>query len=164
MFERFLLAIDDSPASQVETSFAIALARQHQASVRVFHVNEYLFGGRGVTVESRAEASRLVSDVVDQLREAGIEASGIWAVATCFNVANRISEEAAQCSANAILLGSHRHRHLGRLFNRGVRERVTRVTSLPVLTAPSPLKLSRRRQGPATEARRLAPSATSIQG
>jgi len=35
-----------------------------------------------------------------------------------------------------------RHRRLGRLFSAQVRERTTRLTALPVLTAPSPLKVT----------------------
>jgi len=35
-----------------------------------------------------------------------------------------------------------RHRRLGRLFSAQVRERTTRLTALPVLTAPSPLKMA----------------------
>ena len=45
MFERILLAIDDSPAGEMATLFAGALARRTGASVHVLHVNERLVGG-----------------------------------------------------------------------------------------------------------------------
>ena len=45
-------------------------------------------------------------------------------------------------SADAIVLGSTRNRRLGRLFSGQVRERTTRLTALPVLTAPAPLKVT----------------------
>jgi hypothetical protein len=41
------------------------------------------------------------------------------------------------------VLGSNRNRRLGRLFSGRVRERTTRLTSLPVLTAPAPLTVTR---------------------
>ena len=56
MFSRILLAIDDSESSEVAISFATALARQYSSAVRVVHVNEYLVGGRGFTVETKVEA------------------------------------------------------------------------------------------------------------
>lgn len=156
MFERFLLAIDETSAGEVGISFATALAQGHQASVHVFHANEFLIGGRGMTVETRDEANRLVEKAVDQLRAAGVKATGEVALANVFSLAPRIAEAASRAGADAILLGSHRHRILPRLFGRGVRERVTRMTPLPVLTTPAPLKLTGRRHQPDAEMRRLA--------
>ena len=49
---------------------------------------------------------------------------------------------ALERSADAVVLGSTRNRRLGRLFSAQVRERTTRLTSLPVLTAPSPLRIT----------------------
>ncbi|HWD52210.1 MAG TPA: universal stress protein [Acidimicrobiales bacterium] len=156
MFQRFLLAVDDTPASEVGISFATALAQSRQASVHVFHANEFLFGGRGVTLETHDEANHLMERAVDQLRAAGVKATGEVALANVFTLAPRITEAASRSGADAILLGSRRHRTLPRLFGRGVRERVTRMTPLPVLTAPAPLKLSRGRHRPDAEMRRLA--------
>jgi nucleotide-binding universal stress UspA family protein len=157
MFGRFLLAIDDTSAGEVGISFATALARQHGASVHVFHANEFILGGRGVTAETHDEANRLVGNAVDQLRAAGVEATGESALTNVFTLAPRIAEAASESRADAILFGSHRHRWLTRFFGKGVRERVTRITPLPVLTAPSPLKLGGRRNAPDAEVRRLAP-------
>lgn len=46
MFERILLALDDSPAGEVATAFTGALAQRAGAdtSVHVIHVNERLVG------------------------------------------------------------------------------------------------------------------------
>ncbi len=161
MFQRFLLAIDETTAGELGVSFATALARQHGASVHVFHANEYIFGGRGVTIETHDEALHLVDAAVGQLRAAGVEATGECTLANCFTLAPRIADAAAHCGADAILFGSHRHRRLTGLFSKGIRERVTRITPLPVLTAPSPLKLAGRR-GPDAEVRRLAQRIGSI--
>jgi nucleotide-binding universal stress UspA family protein len=156
MFERFLLAIDETSAGEVGISFATALAHRNQASVHVFHANEFLVGGRGVTVETHAEAERLVEKAVDQLRAAGVKATGEVSLANVFTLAPRIADAASRAGADAILVGSQRHRTLARLFGRGVRERVTRMTPLPVLTAPAPLKLGGRRHRADAEVSRLA--------
>ena len=142
MFDRLLLALDDSPAGEVATLFAGALARRTGASVHVLHVNERLVGGNGVTLRSRQESAALVSDAVRQLAEAGVRADGSVRVSSYRNVSQQIVTTAQQRSAEAIVLGSTRNRHLGRLFSARVRERTTRLSALPVLTAPAPLKVT----------------------
>ena len=142
MFDRLLFALDDSPASEVATLFAAALARRTGATVHVLHVNERLVGGNGVTLRSRQEATDLVSAAVRQLAEAGVRAGGSVRVASYRGVPERIVTTALERSADAIVLGSTRSRRLGRLFSPQVRERTTRLTALPVLTSPSPLQVT----------------------
>jgi nucleotide-binding universal stress UspA family protein len=141
VFERILLAIDDSPGSEVATSFAAALARRTGASVHVFMVNEYLVGGRGATLHTNDEARRIVTDAVDALWGAGVSASGSAVAASYRRVARRIVDAASEQGAGAIVLGSHRHKGLSRLLSPRVRERTLRMTTLPILTAPAPLML-----------------------
>jgi nucleotide-binding universal stress UspA family protein len=142
MFDRLLLALDDSPAGEVATLFAAALARRTGATVHVLHVNERLVGGNGVTLRSARESTDLVTAAVGQLADAGVRAGGSVCVSSYRNVPERIVSTALGRSADAIVLGSTRNRRLGRLFSPQVRERTTRLTALPVLTAPSPLKVT----------------------
>jgi nucleotide-binding universal stress UspA family protein len=142
MFDRFLLALDDSPAGEVATLFAAALARRVGATVHVLHVNERLVGGNGVALRSGQESTDLVSAAVRQLAEAGVRAGGSVCVAPYRRVPERIVATALERSADAIVVGSTRSRRLGRLFSPQVRQRTTRLTALPVLTAPSPLKVT----------------------
>jgi len=142
MFDRLLLAIDDSPASEVATAFATALAVRTSASVHVVHVNEYVVGGRGVTLHTTEDARTLVLNAVDELRDWGVRAGGSSVFATYRQVPQRIVEVADEREANAIVLGSNRYRRWGRLFSAHVRERTTRLTSLPILAAPAPLKVA----------------------
>jgi nucleotide-binding universal stress UspA family protein len=142
MFDRLLLALDDSPSGEVATLFAAALARRSGATVHVLHVNEQLVGGNGVTLRSHQESVDLVSGAVRQLAEAGVRAGGSVSVTSYRGVAQRIVTTALERSADAIVLGSMRNRRLGRLFSAQVRERTTRLTALPVLTAPAPLKVT----------------------
>ena len=142
MFDRILLALDDSPAGEVATVFVAALARQTGATVHVLHVNERLVGGNGLTLRSRREAAGLVTGAVQHLADAGVRAGGSVRVSTYRGVPDRIVEAAQHRRAEAIVLGSNRNRRLGRLLSARVRERTTRLTALPVLTAPSPLRVT----------------------
>lgn len=110
--------------------------------VHVLHVNERLVGGNGVTLRTRQESTDLVSAAVRELAGAGVHAGGSVCVSTYRGVPQRIVATALERSADAIVVGSTRNRRLARLFSPRVRERTTRLTALPVLTAPSPLRVS----------------------
>jgi nucleotide-binding universal stress UspA family protein len=142
MFTRILLAIDDSPSSGAAISFGTAMARSSSASVRVVHVNEYLVGGRGFTVESQAEAVQHLESAVKFLRDADIPTEGALYLASGFGVAERIATSAEDWSADVIVLGSRRQRRFRRFAGKGIREQVTTLASLPVLTAPAPLQVA----------------------
>jgi nucleotide-binding universal stress UspA family protein len=142
MFNRILLAIDDSTSSEAAVSFVTAMAQQSSASVRVVHVNEYLVGGRGFTVETQAQAISHLEGAVNSLRVAGIATEGALYLTSCFGVDLRITSAAHDWSADVIVLGSRRHRRFPRLAGKGVRDRVISLTSLPVLTAPTALQVN----------------------
>src|SRR5580704_8458214 len=144
MFTRILLAIDDSASSEAAVSFATAMARQSSAAVRVVHVNEYLVGGRGFAVETQSEAIELLERAVGTLRSAGVPTEGSLYLTSCFGVEARIANAAHDWSADVIVLGSRRRRRFARLGGKGMREKVTSLTSLPILTAPAPLEVGRK--------------------
>jgi nucleotide-binding universal stress UspA family protein len=127
----------------VAVDFATAMAGDVGATVRVIHVNELIVGGRGVAYESESEAMEIVDRAVATLRSAGIDADGVHYLANCFTVDDRIAEAAQDWGADAIVFGSNRHRRWSRLRGAGLRERVTALTGLPVLTTPAPLKVAR---------------------
>jgi nucleotide-binding universal stress UspA family protein len=139
MFQKLLFAMDDTERSEVALSFATAVARECSAVVHVLYVNEYVVGSRGIPVFTDEKSIALVTDAICQLRSEGIRATGSVRRAPYRRVAPTIASMAAAVSADAIILGTGRSRHLGRLFSHHVRERVIRLTSLPVIAAPSPL-------------------------
>jgi nucleotide-binding universal stress UspA family protein len=144
MFRRLLLGIDDSPSGEVAVDFTTALAQRCSASVHVLFVNEYLVGGRGISLLTKDEATELLTAAVVQLHDAGIHATGSSVVDSYRHVAARLAETAREQDADAIVLGSHRRRRFDRLFSTQIREQATRLTELPVLTAPSPLEVMTR--------------------
>jgi nucleotide-binding universal stress UspA family protein len=79
------------------------------------------------------------------LRLADVGAEGRTCSAIEEHVATRIVAEAARWECDALILGSRRLRRIGRLTGRGIRERVVRLSPLPVIVAPTPLP-GRRRQ------------------
>ena len=96
--------------------------------------------GLGVPpLETAAEAEQLVAEAVLSLRLVGVGAEGRARPGREDEVAVRIVEESMFWECDAIVLGSRRLHGLERLSGRGVRERVLRLSSLPVLVAPTPV-------------------------
>jgi len=145
MFNRILLAIDASSSSEAAVSFAMAMAAQSSGTVRVVHVNEYLVGGRGFAAETQTEAISHLENAVAVLRREGIPTEGSLYLTSVFGVEGRIVSAAHDWSADVIVLGSRRRRRLARFGGKGMRERVTNLTALPVLTAPAPLEVTSRK-------------------
>lgn len=73
------------------------------------------------------------------LRMAGVNAEGRIRTLPEARVAHAVVEESAVHGSDAIVLGARRLRGISRVSGRGVRERILRVSALPVIVAPSPL-------------------------
>jgi nucleotide-binding universal stress UspA family protein len=143
VFERLVLAIDGSPSGEVGVSFATALARTHRSVVHVVHADVLLVAGRGASAPRGGDASWVVTEAVAQLLESGVEATGERITVAYHHLGAGVARVAERFRADAIVVGSHRHRGLDRVLSQGARGRITRSTSLPVLAAPAPLQLAR---------------------
>jgi nucleotide-binding universal stress UspA family protein len=140
MWDRCLLAIDQSESGRAAVEFTARLAGESASDVRVFHVRELPANMRAIALESPSDAQLVVEDALSYLRFAGIGAEGRFTSARDDSVAQRIVQEASEWDCNVIILGSRRLRGFGRLAGHGVRERVLRLSPLPVITAPTPVR------------------------
>jgi nucleotide-binding universal stress UspA family protein len=132
-----LCAIDQFESGQVALRFAADVASADDASVRVLHIRELSRMARVMPLETPDEAEALVRQAVHSLQLAGVPAEGRSCSVLQDRVAHQIVKEASQWDCRAIVLGSRRLRGIQRLSGWGVRERVLRLSSLPVLVAPT---------------------------
>lgn len=139
MFERLLVAVDDSASTPLTVGYATSIARTTGAAIDVVCVNQYLVGGRGTTMLAESHAAGIVETVCRELRAEGITASGNVVRSAYFDVAPAIVKEATRCGSDTIVIGSRRRRGVWRLLGHRVRERLVTLTALPVVTAPAPL-------------------------
>ena len=72
------------------------------------------------------------------LQLAGVNADGLACSVPEDLVASRIFGEARSLMSDAIVVGSRRLHGIQRLSGRSVRDRILRLTSLPVVVAPTP--------------------------
>jgi nucleotide-binding universal stress UspA family protein len=139
MWDRLLLAMDSYESGQTALNFTAGLAAATEAEVRIVHVRELSRLARVPPLETPAEADALVEKAVFSLRLAGVGAEGRACSFPEDQVPFRIVEESMFWLCDAIVLGTRRLRGLGRLSGRGVRERVLRLSVLPVIATPTPL-------------------------
>jgi nucleotide-binding universal stress UspA family protein len=139
MWDRLLLAIDQFESGQAALTFTMGIATATEADVRVMHVRELSNLARVPPLETLSEADALVGQAVFSLRRAGIEADGRACSFPQNQVPFRIVEESMFWVCDAIVLGTRRLHGASRLYGRGVRERVLRLSVLPVVAAPNPL-------------------------
>ena len=137
MFEKVLVAIDDSPHSAKALGAAQELARLSGAEVRVVHVREIALaaGARGVPLPSggRDKAAKLVDDAVAELTSAGLNATGAVRAAVAGHVARELLEEASEWGASVMVLASRGLSDLAGLVVGSTTHKVLHLGNLPVL-------------------------------
>jgi nucleotide-binding universal stress UspA family protein len=138
MWDRLLFAIDQFESGQTALGFVADVAAANESSVRVLHIRELSKMARVIPLETPAEAEYFVRETVDFLQLRGVAAEGRSVSVLEDHVARRIVAEASMWECQAIVLGSRRLHGIARLSGRGVRERILRQSSLPVLIAPTP--------------------------
>ncbi len=139
MWKRLLLAIDQAVSGQAALDFTTGLAAGCGADVRVFHVREVSRSLRVPPLETVADAEELVDEALLHLQRRGVVAEGRHVTEPGWHVAAQIAGEASRWGCDAIVLGSLRLRGLERISGGGVRERVVRLSPLPVVVAPTVL-------------------------
>lgn len=137
MWDRLLCAIDQFEAGQSALDVTAGVAATSDASVRVLHIRELSKMARVLPLETPAEAEELVRDAVLSLGMQGVASEGRSCSAQEDQVTRRIVDEAQVWECKAIVLGSRRVRGIARLSGRGVRERILRLSTLPVLVGPA---------------------------
>lgn len=138
MWDRLLFAIDQFESGQTALDFVADVASANDASVRVLHIRDVPRMAHAVPLESPADAEELVRSTVQSLTTLGVAAEGRSSSVFHEQVARRIIEESLLWECQAIVLGSRRVHGLARLSGHGMRERILRGSSLPVLVAPAP--------------------------
>src|ERR1019366_10099428 len=139
MWDRLLFAIDQYESGQTALEFTAGLAAATCTDVRVIHVRELSGLARVPPLESPAEAESVVEQAVFALRLAGVGAEGRACSLPEDQVARRIVEESLYWVCDAIVVGTRRLRGVSRLSGHGVRDRILRLSPLPVIAAPTPL-------------------------
>lgn len=107
MFKHILVALDASEGSEQALATAIEIAGKFEADLFVLHVAEHDRGrAAAYSIESPAEATRLVSDAVEAARMSGLSVHGELVDKAAGHVPQAIQEAAAARDIDLIVMGS----------------------------------------------------------
>ena len=147
MYDRILVALDESETSQAALQEAIRLALQTPgATLRLVVVAEIpaaALSAEGVNLgaveHSELESARKVlGDAVAVVKNAGLDAEAATPEALGTSVPEAIVEDARQWNAGLIVIGTHGRRGFQRLLLGSVAEGVARTADRPVLLVRHP--------------------------
>ena len=119
MYDKVLVAIDEWEPSSRALEQAGAIATLSKGSVEVFHVREHVVGRRAgaeFSLSNPEDARTLVDHAVAQLRDQGVEASGVMMDAPQGRAADAIWEQAEAIGADLVVLGSHGRTAMGSIL------------------------------------------------
>ena len=134
MFKHILVAVDGSTYSQQALPTAIEVSRKFGSDVFVLHVSEHDRGrAAAYSLETPADATRLVGDAVKAIREAGMTANGEVRDMAAGHVAKAIVETAAAKNIDLIVMGSRGLSDVQGLLLGSVTHKVIQMANIPVL-------------------------------
>jgi nucleotide-binding universal stress UspA family protein len=142
MFKHILVAIDGSTYSQEALPTAIEMAQKFGSDVNVLHVSEHDRGRAAVySLETPADATRLVGDAVKMFRDAGITAKGELRDAAAGHVAKAIVETAGANAVDLIVMGSRGLSDVQGMLLGSVTHKVMQLSEVPVLVDRGPARV-----------------------
>lgn len=138
-----IVALDHGDESEKLIHYGQELALKFDSDIWLIHIADpepdfvgYSVGPqyiRDFRAKDLKEEHRYLSALADQLRTVGIEANGLLMEGF---TAEMIVEEAEKLEADLIILGSHKHGFLYRVFIGDTTESVLRKSKTPLLVVP----------------------------
>ena len=117
MYDKILVAVDDSPQSERASQAAIALSKLSGGAVHLIHVRERQDvigkGGGSFDVEYAEEAKALVEKSEATFTAAGVSATSKVVHAPIGHIANEIVKASNEIGSDTIVMGSHGRSALG---------------------------------------------------
>jgi nucleotide-binding universal stress UspA family protein len=138
MFDKILVAIDDSEYADKVLATAAEFAATFGAELRVVHVMETEFVGKVgmINLESSDVAHKIVTEAVAWFTAKGLTATGEVRAGLHGRLAREIDQEARDFGARLIVVGSRGLTDLEGLLLGSTTHRLMHVTKLPVLVVP----------------------------
>jgi nucleotide-binding universal stress UspA family protein len=136
MYDKILVAVDQSPVSDRAVVAARDLAQLSKGEVWVLHLREFGFGGKAGALpprESPSEADDEVAASVEILTRAGVKAHGMVKKTLYGYAAREIVADAIELGCGLIVMGSRGRGELAGLVIGSTAHKVIHLTDRPVL-------------------------------
>jgi nucleotide-binding universal stress UspA family protein len=138
MFEKILVALDESEHAKRVLDVAQQVATKFGAEVRVVHVLETAFVGKAgiMNLENSEEKHTLVDDAVATLIAGGVKATGAVRANFHGRVALEIHDEARLVGADLIITGTHGLGSVAGMLVGSTTHKLLHVSETSVLVVP----------------------------
>ena len=145
MYQRIMVAIDDSFATSSVLATAIEMARQSGARLSICHaldqtlfaqkMGEIMLSNSVAEIEKnlRGGAQTFVDQAADVARDAGVEVETRVIESEAKQVAEMLAEAAREWQADLLVVGSHGRRGIDRFFVGSVAERLVQKANTSLL-------------------------------
>lgn len=154
MYQRILVPVDGSTASDRGLKEAVSIAKESNAQLCLVHAIEdtaiAAVPSSGLYVRAMLEAVRRSGEIVLQRATAAVKAQGMESESRLLEnftgrVAEAIVDEARRWGADLIVMGTHGRRGVSHLFLGSDAEMVVRLSDVPVLLVRAPAAAAARR-------------------
>lgn len=138
MFDKVVVAIDDSEHASAVIDAATEIALKSNSEVHVLHVLEVGFVGRAgaVNLEDSDATHQRVDDAVASMKAKGINVDGTVVAAMHPDVAAVINDQAVKTGATAIVTGTRGLSQIGGLMVGSTTHKLLHLVRIPVLVIP----------------------------
>jgi nucleotide-binding universal stress UspA family protein len=136
MYDKILVAVDQSPASDRAVQAALDMAQLSKGEVWVLHLREFGLGGKAGALplrETPSEADDEVAASVKILTQAGVKAHGMVKNTMYGHAAREIVADAIELDCGIIIMGSRGRGELAGLVIGSTAHKVIHLTDRPVL-------------------------------
>ncbi len=148
---RILIAVEDSPYSELAVNYGVLLAKNLGSSIILVHVDEIPIASTYTADPLLNESPAMIPELMNIQEEASknlfkrfIQKHGEKVKISTYTRIGRAQDEilsvAEECKADLIILGTHGRTGFDHFISGSVSESVARKSKCPVLIIPSPNK------------------------
>jgi nucleotide-binding universal stress UspA family protein len=139
MFKSILWATDGSESADRALPFVKSIARESEAAVVVFHVDQRIAGRAGgqPMIANEDDMRVKIDGQAHELGDAGINARVQVVNSVTTGPAHEIAQAAEELPADLIIVGTRGHTSLSGLLLGSVTHRLLHISPCPVFTVPA---------------------------
>jgi nucleotide-binding universal stress UspA family protein len=151
MFETIIWATDGSETADSALPFARALAESEGGRLIAVHGKEVFIGGRATGIPVLADEEEVevkIDRQVEELREAGLDATFKLISGMPSHAAQMLAEVARDVDADVIVVGTRGHGPLAGAVVGSVTQRLLHIAPCPVVAVPPAKQFAKRSRRP----------------
>ena len=139
VFKKILVPIDGSPTANKALDYALRLAKEAQASVRLLHcvdelslLSSYEYSGELIQ-QVRQAGNKVLQDGLDAAKKLGVSADTLMVDQVGQRLGHSVANAVGDWGADLVVVGSHGRRGIGRVLLGSGSEQILRSSPVPVL-------------------------------